>query len=263
MSKNNNWYHTKQEIEENSPSKIDGIDTKQETFQRWSYTTFLQELGQRLKNPQKTIATSTILCQRFFTRQSLAKNDSKTISIICMFIAGKAEDSPRPVNDVINVAYKLLHDKEPSKQVYEVMKDSVLTGEKLVLATLGFDFDIEHSYRLLFDWVRRSIKEEKDAKCLFQAALNFVNDSLRTSLCLQYKTSQIAAGAIYLGSRFVDVKLPWDGEKVWWIEFDVTKRQLFDITNQVLDLYGEDFLVPVTRFDRKQNKAHVETKYCV
>jgi cyclin T len=49
---------------------------------------------------------------------------------------------------------------------------------------------------------------------------------LRTSLCLQFKPHHIAAGAIFLAAKFLKVKLPSDGDKVWWQEFDVTPRQL-------------------------------------
>lgn len=53
-----------------------------------------------------------------------------------------------------------------------------------------------------------------------------VDCRLRTSLCLQFKPHHIAAGAIFLAAKFLKVKLPSDGEKVWWQEFDVTPRQL-------------------------------------
>ena len=43
------WYLSRKEIEENSPSKRDGIDLKKETYLRKSYCTFLQDLGMRLK----------------------------------------------------------------------------------------------------------------------------------------------------------------------------------------------------------------------
>lgn len=44
-----NWYFSRKEIEENSPSKQDGIDLKKEAYLRKSYCTFLQDLGMRLK----------------------------------------------------------------------------------------------------------------------------------------------------------------------------------------------------------------------
>lgn len=43
------WYFSRKEIEENSPSKRDGVDLKKETYLRKSYCTFLQDLGMRLK----------------------------------------------------------------------------------------------------------------------------------------------------------------------------------------------------------------------
>lgn len=43
------WYFSRKEIEENSPSRSDGIDLKKETYLRKSYCTFLQDLGMRLK----------------------------------------------------------------------------------------------------------------------------------------------------------------------------------------------------------------------
>lgn len=44
-----NWYFGRDEIEKQSPSRLDGIDIKKETYFRKSYCTFLQDLGMRLK----------------------------------------------------------------------------------------------------------------------------------------------------------------------------------------------------------------------
>lgn len=43
------WYYSRKEIEENSPSKRDGIDPKKEADLRKSYCMFLQDLGKRLE----------------------------------------------------------------------------------------------------------------------------------------------------------------------------------------------------------------------
>ncbi|KAI4365245.1 hypothetical protein MLD38_021245 [Melastoma candidum] len=43
------WYMSRKEIEENSPSRRDGIDLKKESFLRKAYCTYLQDLGIRLK----------------------------------------------------------------------------------------------------------------------------------------------------------------------------------------------------------------------
>jgi cyclin T len=66
-----------------------------------------------------------------------------------------------------------------------------------------------------------------------------VNDGLRTSLCLQFKPHEIAAGVIFLAAKFLKVKLPSDGRVAWWQEFKVTLRQLEEISNQILELYEQ------------------------
>ncbi|KAF6166661.1 hypothetical protein GIB67_005523 [Kingdonia uniflora] len=238
------WYLSRREIEENSPSRRDGIDLKKETYLRKSYCTFLQDLGMRLKVPQVTIATAIIFCHRFFLHQSHAKNDRRTIATVCMFLAGKVEETPRPLKDVILVSYEIINKKDSGamqrikqKEVYEQQKELILTGERVVLATLGFDFNVNHPYKPLVE----AIKKFKVAtNSLAQVAWNFVNDGLRTSLCLQFKPHHIAAGAIFLAAKFLKVKLPSDGEKVWWQEFDVTPRQLEEVSNQMLELYEQN-----------------------
>uniref|UniRef100_A0A6M2ES18 B-like cyclin n=1 Tax=Populus davidiana TaxID=266767 RepID=A0A6M2ES18_9ROSI len=242
------WYFSRKEIEENSPSRRDNIDLKKETYLRKSYCTFLQDLGMRLKVPQVTIATAIIFCHRFFIRQSHAKNDRRTIATVCMFLAGKVEETPRPLKDVILVSYEIMHKKDPTatqrikqKVVYEQQKELILLGERVVLATLGFDLNVHHPYKPLVE----AIKKFKVAQnALAQVAWNFVNDGLRTSLCLQFKTHHIAAGAIFLAAKFLKVKLPSDGEKVWWQEFDVTPRQLEEVSNQMLELYEQNRVPP-------------------
>lgn len=238
------WYFSRSEIEEKSPSRRDGIDLKKEAYFRKSYCAFLQDLGMRLKVPQVTIATAIVLCHRFFLRQSHAKNDRRAIATVCMFLAGKSEETPRPLKDVILVSYEIIHKKDPSaiqrikqKEVYEQQKELILFGERLVLATLGFDLNVLHPYKPLVE----AIKKFKVAQnALAQVAWNFVNDGLRTSLCLQFKPQYIAAGALFLAAKFIKVKLPSDGEKVWWQEFDVTPRQLEEVSNQMLELYEQN-----------------------
>ncbi|KAJ4958851.1 hypothetical protein NE237_025962 [Protea cynaroides] len=238
------WYFSRKEIEDNSPSRRDGIDLKKETYLRKSYCTFLQDLGMRLKVPQVTIATAIIFCHRFFLRQSHSKNDRRTIATVCMFLAGKVEETPRPLKDVILVSYEIIYKKDPAavqrikqKAVYEQQKELILLGERVLLATLGFDLNVQHPYKPLVE----AIKKFKVAQnALAQVAWNFVNDGLRTSLCLQFKPHHIAAGAIFLAAKFLKVKLPSDGEKVWWQEFDVTPRQLEEVSNQMLELYEQN-----------------------
>ncbi|XP_039058375.1 cyclin-T1-5-like [Hibiscus syriacus] len=165
-----------------------------------------------------------------------------------MFLAGKVEETPRPLKDFIVVSYKIINKKDPAaaqkikqKKLYEQQKELILTGERVVLSTLAFDFNVHHQYKPLVE----AIKKFKVAqKALAQVAWNFVNDGLRTSLCLQFKPHHIAAGAIFLAAKILKVKLPSNGEKVWWQEFDVTPLQLEEVSNQMLELYEQNRAPP-------------------
>ncbi|KAK8458217.1 hypothetical protein SEVIR_3G336500v4 [Setaria viridis] len=240
------WYFSRKEIEENSPSRRDGIDLKRENSLRKSYCSFLQDLGMKLKVPQVSIATAMVFCHRFYLRQSHAKNDRRIIATVCMFLAGKVEETPRPLKDVIVVSYEIIHKKDPNagqrikqqKEIYDKQKELILLGERVVLVTLGFDLNIHHAYKPLVEAIRRF--NVGGANALPQVAWNFVNDGLRTSLCLQFEPHHIAAGAIFLAAKFLKVKLPSDGDKIWWQDFDVTPRQLEEVSNQMLELYEQN-----------------------
>ncbi|XBH55161.1 hypothetical protein VPH35_077301 [Triticum aestivum] len=159
-----------------------------------------------------------------------------------MFLAGKVEETPIPLKDVILISYEIIHKKDPGavarikqKEVYEQQKKLLLIGERAVLITLDFDFNVHHPYKPLVEAIKKLKIAQKE---LAQVAWSFVNDGLCTSLCLQFKPQHIAAGAIFLAAKFLKVKLPADGEKVWWQDFDVTPWQLEEVSNQMMELYG-------------------------
>lgn len=237
------WFFPREQIEQRSPSRRDGISLIKENQLRKSYCVFLQDLGMRLKVPQVTIATSIVFCHRFFLRQSHVKNDRYTIATACMFLAGKVEETPKLLQNVLFMSYEIRHKREKKavermkqKEVYEHEKERVLLAESLVLTTLDFDLNIIHPYKRLVT----AVKQLKIAEnSLAQVAWNFLNDGLRTSLCLQYEAHHIAAGGIFLAAKFLKIKLPTDGEKPWWQELEVTARQLEDVSNQMLALYEQ------------------------
>ncbi|KAM7521153.1 hypothetical protein LguiB_020115 [Lonicera macranthoides] len=180
--------------------------------------------------PQVTIAIAMMLCHRFYIRQSHAKNDWQTIGTACMFLACKSEETPRCLNDLLAVAYKLMYKWDPSapkrirqREVYDKQKELILTGERLLLATVAFDLNIEHPYKPLVAAFKRLDILDRE---LVKIAWNFVNDWMRTTVCLQYKPHYIAAGSIFLAAKLQKVKLPKVEGKVWWMQFDVSPLQL-------------------------------------
>ncbi|CAI7805765.1 unnamed protein product [Closterium sp. NIES-54] len=227
-SEGGQWYFSREHIEKHSPSRADGIDLRRETYLRRSYCTFLQDLGMRLRVPQITIATAIVFCHRFFMRQSHAKNDRYAIATVCMFLAGKVEETPRALREVVQKSLDAQARKDPAAAAKlphkeEQQKELILVGEGLVLATLGFDLNVAHAYKPLVAAIKR-FKVAQQA--LAQVAWNFINDGLRTSLCLQVRAEQFAAGAISLAAKFLRVKLPGDSHSPWWADFNVSPTLL-------------------------------------
>ncbi|XP_022144252.1 cyclin-T1-3-like isoform X2 [Momordica charantia] len=184
-----------------------------------------------------------MVCHRFYMLQSHAKNDWQTIGTAGMFLACKIEETPRFLNDVVVVAYELIYKWDPSatkkirqKEVFNKKKELILIGERLLLSTLAFDVDIQLPYKPLVTALKR-LGLDAD---LWKVAWNFVNDWLCTTLCLEYKPHYIAAGSIFLASKFQKVKLPSEKGKVWWMEFDVSPKQLQEVIQQMLKLFEKD-----------------------
>ncbi|XP_010275580.1 PREDICTED: cyclin-T1-3-like [Nelumbo nucifera] len=238
------WYFTRQELEDNSPSRKDGIDFKKEAQLRKLYCSFIHDLGKKLKVPQLTIAAALMLCHRFYLRQSHAKNEWQTIATVSMFLACKVEETPRLLKEVVIVAYETMYRRDPAaaqrikqKEVYEKQKELILIGERLLLATIAYDLDIPLPYKPLVAALKRLKISHND---LAKVAWNFVNDWLWTTLCLQYKVHYIAAGSMFLAAKFSKVKLPSEKGKVWWLEFDVSPQRLEEVIQQMLVLLEQN-----------------------
>lgn len=259
---NRNWYFSRKEIEHNTPSRSDGIDYKQEQHLRKLYCSFLQELGIELKVPQVTIASSMMFCHRFYMRQSHKKNDWQTVATVCMFLACKAEETPRWLGELAVVAYKLIYKWDPSasrriREIYDKQKDLILIGERLLLITIAFDLNIEHPYKSLVAALKRLAITDKE---LVKIAWNFVNDWLRTSLCLHHKPHYIAAGSLFLAAKVKKVKLPTAKGKAWWMEFDVSPKQLEGVIQQMMSLWEQSQSQTVSEISKSTTKSNYVKK---
>eukprot|EP00163_Fabomonas_tropica_P013436 TRINITY_DN2496_c0_g1_i3.p1 TRINITY_DN2496_c0_g1~~TRINITY_DN2496_c0_g1_i3.p1 ORF type:complete len:133 (-),score=22.19 TRINITY_DN2496_c0_g1_i3:173-571(-) len=118
------------------------------------------------------------------------------------------------------------------------MKERILSSESHLLQTICFDLDIRHPFVEAVSLIREvqsnNYKSEDNGELkslssghwmsLKNTAIAFINDSFRTMLCLQYPPKFIAAGAIYLASRFLHFAEPADHKNVqgeqrralWW-----------------------------------------------
>ncbi|KAL0376597.1 UNVERIFIED_CONTAM: Cyclin-T1-5 [Sesamum calycinum] len=210
---------SRDEIERCSPSRKDGIDLLQEAHLRYSYCVFLQNLGIRLNLPQTTIGTAMVLCHRFFVRRSHAS-----------------------------------HDRFDWLERY---RERITDAEQLILTTLNFELNVQHPYESLTSTLQ---KLGFSQSLLVNLALNLVSEGfdlvgivspyvvcmvnhlqspvfikLRSSLWLQFKPHQIAAGAAYLAAKFLNMNLA-SCHNVWH-EFHTPPSVLKDVAHQLMELF--------------------------
>lgn len=206
---------------------------------------FLQESGQKLRLPQLSIATAIVFFHRFYASESYEEYDRFTVATTCLFLASKVEETPKKLKEVVIETYKAHHQGtttlEPESKEFWELKEKILVCERILLTTLGFNLSVEHAYRPLLAYVK-SIQGTRD---LAQVAWNFINDSLRTTICLQYAPRCLAAAAAHLAAKFLsaqkqdkEYKLPdtKDGGK-WYTSFQCSEAVLEDISKQILDMY--------------------------
>jgi cyclin T len=226
------WYFTKEELTAGyTPDEL-----KHEVKLRRNTCAFLQEAGMKLGLPQLTIATAIVFFHRFYATRKFSEYERYIIATTCLFLAGKVEETPKKIRDIIAVT-ELLRNKDKKLDLespeFWALRENILTHELIVLQTIAFDMTIEHPYKYLLMYVKQI---QAGNKSLAQVAWNFVNDSLRTTLCLQFKPQLIASAAIYLASKFLKHPLP-EGAKPWWEVFNAKIEDLEEISNQILDLY--------------------------
>jgi cyclin T len=83
------------------------------------------------RSPQLTIATATVFCHRFYALNSHTRteNDWHVLAPACLFLAGKVEETPKALRDVVFVAYMMRHRKEPEK-AQEALKNKARGAQR-------------------------------------------------------------------------------------------------------------------------------------
>jgi len=113
-STSSHWYFTREELKQ-----AYGPDYKAEVNARRTTVAFLQEAGIKLRQPQLTIATAIVFFHRFFVRHGLKDYDPYVIATTSLFLAGKVEETPKKLRDVILITHRIRN-----KNAEELRQDS-------------------------------------------------------------------------------------------------------------------------------------------
>lgn len=115
-----------------------------------------------------------------------------------------------------------------------------MTLERILLQTIKFDLQVEHPYSYLLRYAKCLKGDKAKLQKMVQMAWTFINDSLCTTLALQWEPEIIAVALMYLAGKLSQFEvIDWVGRTTkhlrWWDMFveDVTMDLLEDICHQV------------------------------
>lgn len=238
------WYYDKKDLR-NTLSIRDGVDYETERRYRKEGARFIMQCGTSMGLGHNTIATGVVYFHRFYMFHSFKTFPRYVTACCCLFLAGKVEETPKKCMDIIKTGRSLLQDSK-FKSFGDDPKEEVMTLERILLQTIKFDLQVEHPYSFLLKYAKCLKGDKSKLQKMVQMAWNFVNDSLSTTVCLQWEPEIIAVALIHLASKLSKFVVDdWTGRQPnhlrWWDMFvaDVTMEILEDICHQVLDLYQQ------------------------
>ncbi len=233
-----NWYYDKKDLK-SSPSIRDGLDFETERRYRKEGARFIMECGMSIDLGHNTMATGVVYFHRFYMFQSFKAFPRYVTACCCLFLAGKVEETPKKCKDIIRTARTLLSEQK-FMSFGDDPKEEVMTLERILLQTIKFDLQVEHPYSFLVKYAKCLKGDKVKLQKIVQMAWNFVNDSLTTTVCLQWEPEIIAVALIHLASKLSKFTVSkWVGQQPihlrWWDMFvaDVTMEILEDICHQV------------------------------
>nr|CAI5854552.1 unnamed protein product [Callosobruchus analis] len=235
------WYFDKKELK-NTPSAQDGIDYKTEMRYRKEGARLIINTGSKMDLGYNTMATGVVYYHRFYMFHSFKQFPRYVTACCCLFLAGKVEETPKKCKDIIKTARSLLTDQKFAT-FGEDPKEEVMTLERILLQTIKFDLQVEHPYQYLLKYAKCLKGDKTKLQKMVQMAWTFVNDSLCTTLALQWEPEIIAVALMYLAGKLSKFEVvDWIGRSPkhlrWWDMFveDVTMDLLEDICHQICTL---------------------------
>lgn len=164
----------------------------------------------------------------------------------CLFLACKVEEYQRKLDYVIIKCHQLWNRQDrPSlksnSDEYERLRQSVLKCERVMLHTIAFDLCIKHPFDDIIKTVRRlhdmRLVKKDQQRALAKQTVMFLNDSMRTNLCLQFDLRKVAHACIYLATEYLNLGISDTNQEKWLSQKTLTADELQSISEQIMQLY--------------------------
>lgn len=229
------WYFTEEKLE-NTPSRKDKIDYFVERCYRQYTANFIQELGVELQLTQLCINTAIVYVHRFYMFHSFTMFNCYDIALTALFVASKTEESFRRLERIILAAHKQIETKSDNAEFNEAVSKDIIFCELVLLATFGFDCEIEHPHLHIINFYQRIQGSKEFARRSYILASYTL---ILTTMCLQYKPTVVACFCIYLVYKWNNSKVPLlNKTEEWYLDIDpsVSFQLLEKLTDELVEI---------------------------
>ncbi|XP_011306172.1 cyclin-T1-1-like [Fopius arisanus] len=231
MERRTRWVFTREQLLD-TPSRRGGMEPERESSYRRQAANFIRHVGQKLSLPQLWINTAVVLMQRFFMYQSFTRFDRNVLSLAVLFCVAKSfKEEDGRIHPVVflktahSCLYRDAAPLDPHSPQYEKQLEDLLFYEYVLLATLAFDFDIDHAHTHIL----KNSHLVTATKALTKVAHDIASSSLEfTTMCLQYRPTAVACFCLQLACQWANWEIPPPkDERPWFHHVDESLTQEF------------------------------------
>lgn len=227
----------------------------------------IQDAGILLRLPQVVMTTAQILLQRVYHRPeyTIDKYPLDVTSMASLFLAAKIEENKRSVCQIIDVftyvtSDKLRRDIVLSYTQYERVREELITAERRLLKTLGFNLLSSCPHKIIVNYYHAIVRKldpennvwkENDNKAVIQVAWNYCNDSLRLDVFLRFSKVAVACACIQLACESLGMLFPRASSgQEWYHLFVDDKYEVAEAMQRIRNLYDNPKPVDITNFKK-------------
>ncbi|KAJ8097968.1 cyclin-like protein [Lipomyces tetrasporus] len=191
----------------------------------------IQIAGAILNFPDPAIATSAIIFHRFHLLAGFLEPPIRNTAAACIYIASKSCEIPLRPSAILAAVDTACEDplavggkRIPRRKYSHANTETLDHWELRILTTLAFDMHVVTPYTLFLEYLVSMNVDKEREKTVAQRGWNYINDIMKTRICIFHQPNVIAVTAVWLAAREADVEM-LDGEK-WWEAFDVDTEDM-------------------------------------
>lgn len=229
----------------------------------------VQQSGARLRLPQTTLATATVILHRFLDSRAGAceedpgqKNDSMSLDeepmenlvAVCLYLAGKATEQTRKVRDVLNVVQHITVGQLMAvDDNFWALRKRIIALEQCVLRAINFDVDIDTPHRYLLNYC----KALNISAGFLRLCWALLVDAMQLASLVRQPPALLAVATMLVASQVVpsdSTAFMSQGRIAWWqclLDECITTQQLEEVGTTIAGLYHANMTENLEKEDER------------